>query len=340
MHNFKQVKSQKGVTIIELLIALVLGVTVIMGVVRGVSALSNSSRVQINNNELQETGNTALDYVSFQLRSAFASPCSNVLNAKGKSKYLTIDLPDITNTPKTLYDETTITDKDKLKALIEGRGISIKPTDNGNGLLTDNITFWGTKARLIDPTKDTDIKKPFDAKRPFAVSDCEKIEIVNGAAAKASSMAIKSPLVANVISVKDGELSVRDLYGSKETLMQGVEAIRIFFSVDNVKYDKYANIYIMDKHDGVVDELKTASQLNDVDEVISAELFVLVRGDWNINTQSNKKLYFPKTDGTISDITKDTDSVISFNDKIPRKVFTRSINLRNHAKVFGEYGDD
>ncbi len=338
MHNFKQAKSQKGVTIIELLISLVLGVIVIMGVVRGMSALSGSNRTQINNNELQEMGNTALDYVAFQMRSAFASPCDNV--SKVKSSALTINLPKF-NAPKDLDKETDITDKDKLEELIKKRGISIKSVDNGNGIVTDNITFWGTAARLIDPTQDSNTKKPFDATKPYVVSDCSKIAMVNGADAKASTMPIISPFIAPVISVKDGALSVRDLYVDKQELMQNVEAIRVFFGVDNVKYDRYSNTYIKDKHDGVVDEFKTFSQLNDKDEVISAELFILVRANKvDLHSKSSYKLYFPKTDGTISDITEDEKSIITFTDQIPRNVFTRSINLRNHAKVFGDYGED
>ncbi len=340
MHNFKQAKSQKGVTIIELLIALALGVTVIMGVVSGMSALSNSSRTQINNNELQEAGNTALDYISFQLRNAFASPCDNVSKVKNKTKYFnTNKLPDI-NSSGTLSDETDITDKTKLISLIKNLGISIKSVDNGNGILTDNITFWGTKPRLIDPTQDTNIKDQFNKKAPYVITDCRKVAMVDGATAKSSKMPIKSPFIAPVISVNNNALSVRDLYGEKDELMQGVEAIRVFFGVDNVEYDKYNNSYDPNKHDGIIDEFKTASQLNSKDGVVSAEVFVLVRGDRNMNTQGSYELYFPKTDGAINNITKKADSIISFNDQIPRKVLTRSINLRNHAKVFGEYGEE
>ncbi|PID66710.1 MAG: hypothetical protein CR975_01375 [Gammaproteobacteria bacterium] len=318
MRNFKQGKFQQGVTLIELMIALALGVIVLLGVVSGMSALTSSNRTQINNNNLLETGNTALSYVAFQLRGALASPCDRFTEIEN----LQVNLPTLPAVSGGA--DTAIETADELGNLIQGLGISVNTTTvtvNGQNLNTDNITFFGTDNRLFDPSGAGSLQ----ANEVYAITDCKRMDIDTGTSIEALRATytpqIIAPLVASVISVDDNRLFVRSLFaGNRSRLMENVELMRVFFGVDT-------------SGDGVVDTFKTASEVKSSERIISAEIYVLVRAEQSdFPSVGDYTVFLPNTSGSINGI--NDDSQVTFTDRIPRKVFTRSINFRNNTKVF------
>ncbi len=348
MHNFKQGKSQKGITLIELMIALVLGLVVISGVLTGMGALSRSSNTQINNNDLQETGNTALSYITFQLRSALASPCEKFSNTTSSGGF-SVTLPTLSTQEKKYTD---IDSAEKLEKLIRRLGISVKSSNHkvGNKMLhSDNLTFFGTKNRFFDLTPDA---TTLDANGYYVVTDCLQMDIVKGDQvedkAKNSGMDIVAPLTASVISVsKNGDagksrnaLFSRELFADRgERLMNNVEAIRVFFGVDSFRFDETTGRYATGT-DGVVDTFKTYSEIQadiaggkDTYKLVSAEIYVLVRADKpDYSSPSSYTVYLPNTAKEMSKINE--GSQITFTDSVPRRVFTRSVNMRNMAKIW------
>ncbi len=344
MRNFKQGKSQKGVTLIELMIALALGLVVIAGVVSGMSALYGSNRTQINNNNLQETGNMALDYITFQLRSALASPCDrfSVTNKTGDLT-LSVTLPSASDAK-----DTSVTKTEDLKEMIQHLGVRVLTTEvkvDGKKLKTDNVTFFGTDNRFFDINPDKAVIKDTDY---YVATDCKKIDIVQGSAVESTGMDIIAPLMVSAISIHKNSdtgrnrntLYVRNLFSSRaDRLTDNVEAMRILFGFDRYTLDQFTGKYSMGQ-DGIVDGFKTAKEVEDDIkakrdnyQIISAEIYVLVRADEpDYSSPSNYTVYLPRTDKGIDKINE--DSQIAFTDNVPRKVFTRSVNFRNTAKTW------
>ncbi len=78
MRSFKIIKKQRGLTLIELMIAMLLGVVVIVGATRGLGVLAMSNRIQNNNATLQSDADSALSYISFKMRNALSTPCERI----------------------------------------------------------------------------------------------------------------------------------------------------------------------------------------------------------------------------------------------------------------------
>lgn len=345
MHNFKQGKFQKGITLIELMIALTLGLVVIAGVLSGMGALHSSSRTQINKNNLQVAGNMALDYIAFQLRSTLASPCDRFSEVDKLKGGLTITLPSMSTDSYSPIQNT-----DDLKNMIRHLGVRVTTTDvrvgekNKQTLTTDNLTFFGTGNPIFDMPSSS-IKND----KYYVVTDCEKIQIMQGSLVSTSGMNIVAPLTASVISIKNNgdtgrnrnTLYVRSLFKARaERLMDNVEAMRVFFGIDEHKLNPLTTGQYSQGTDGVVDNFKTAKEIEDDIkanrdnyQIISAEIYVLVRADKpDFSSPNSYKVYLPRTDKSISAI--NNDSEITFTDSVPRKVFTRSVNFRNTAKTW------
>ncbi len=351
MHNFKQGKSQKGITLIELMIALTLGLVIMAGVISGMGALNVSTRTQINSNNLQVAGNMALDYITFQLRSTLSFPCDrfSVVNAING---ISMDLPSLSTDSYTPIKKTS-----DLENMIKHLGVRIKTTDirvDKKTLKTDNLTFFGTDNQFFD----IDFTRIKD-NNYYVATDCEEMKIMKGLAVKTSDMQIIAPLMASVISIhKNGDvgrnrntLYVRSLlpsYDEKakkyknsraERLMDNIEAMRVFFGVDEYQQDAFTGKYSKGS-DGVLDSFKTAKEIEDDIEakrdnyqIISAEIYVLVRADNpDYSSPNSYTVYLPRTDKGMSKINEDSEIV--FTDSVPRKVFTRSVNFRNTSKAW------
>lgn len=89
MHNcnaFSLKKTQYGLSLLELMIALALGLVVLLGVSQSMIDMSWSSRAQLEKNNMGQTADIAFSYLAQQMRSALGSPCESIktINANRK----------------------------------------------------------------------------------------------------------------------------------------------------------------------------------------------------------------------------------------------------------------
>lgn len=351
MYNFNQKmkKSQRGLTLIELMVALALGVIVIIGVSDGLLSMTKSSRLQTRNAELQEKADTALSYIGFSLRNALSAPCE---------RFAEVDKLTVSSQINGNWNGDNVKTTDKVAKLFTEKGlrvgannISKKLEGSSKTYRSDNITWVATEGRmpLVNDVTFGSKKLEINAKLPrsritseslYAITDCDNMDIFR---AKASTngktltfrsgteiiprYAVGSSMVASVdvseIKVEnDGRLVQKSLFKrSGGPLMEDVELIRIVFSIDN-------------DGDGITDRYVTANQLNNLpadNKVLSADIYMMVKtGNANPAIPASYELKMPNT---AADIQAGAGFMQTFTitDKVQRKVFMRSVALRNNA---------
>ncbi|PID63014.1 MAG: hypothetical protein CR974_02545 [Gammaproteobacteria bacterium] len=336
MHSFKQKKSQKGVSLIELMVASALGVVVIMGVSDGMMSMSRSSRVQIEDNSLQEKGVVGLDYITAQFRGAIGAPCDRFSAAE---------------TTGTLDFEGG---DPQLEDLVKGRGIRLAQTATvtiagaDKPVLNDGITYLESgNRRFLGNTRITYDSGSLVADdnfeqgtKDYVITNCQSMDIFRGTSAgdrtltfatgsirhryEANSSTMIAPLSRGTITVANNELRKTNnppIGNAAGPLMEGVEAMRLLFGVDT-------------DGDNVVDRQMTAEQVEseNPEAIISAEVLLLIRAD-RPNPSNTKKPYTLQWPKSIkSDGTWELED-ISFSDQVPRKIVTRSAVFRNKSKL-------
>lgn len=363
MYNFN--KQQKGLSLIELMIAMTLGVIVILGATTSLSTMISSSRVQMGNSDMQQTADTALSYIGSRLRNALSTPCDqlSVLNRLEKLNISKLE-GDVAG------ENISDTQAPEIENLLLGRGISIRQGERsfaGNSnVKTDIITIASLNDRVL-LAGDTDMELPKIAlqdvfpsdstagKTLYAVTNCDSMDIFRGELSnKAITPAwntdpdkpetsfrenyreVESSMVTRVqiseIEINDeGELLNKAIFDSGDgtALMDDVELLRVLFAIDN-KGD-----------DGVADKYVSAGELGSIDstkKIISAELFLVVKnGDPdNSAVPAGYKIRVPKTDGTTlkGDIYADNNvDELTFNDRVMRKLFIRTVTFRNGTSL-------
>lgn len=359
MHNYNAKNVQKGLTLIELLIALVLGVVVLLSVTQGLVTLNSSSRTQNNNALLQETGDTALSYIAFEMRSALSTPCDRFSSLNDNKGRLTIKPLKGNINAENIPDDATAT---TLAAMISGVGISVNQANVGavgdqSNVKTDNLTMVSTGLRLFtnsEVTYNSDkvtVKGEYpgaanDTQTIYAITDCKHMDVFRATPSIAGGTttltfpsgtdierkygvndpSMVAPLNVTDIMIDDGDLISKSRFGnSPGPLLNNVEVIRVLFAVDTDGND-------------TPDSYVTASQvagLPSSNRVISADIYLLVNLP-NLDSawQSSYKLTLPKTDEPIdSSNGKAKNQEFTFTDRVPRKIFVRSVAIRNNSQM-------
>lgn len=361
MHNFNL--KQKGVSLIELMIAMALGIIIIFGATRALSSMLISSRVQISNNDMQQTADVALSYIGYRLRNALSTPCDqlSVLNQKGRLNI---------NTLKGRQGSETIDEKEEtfIKELLKGHGIAVESEDRtvaGQTLSSDKLTIASANERVL-VSGDTGLENPevklagpFADNRSgsqtlFAITNCESMDIFRGelqtneikpmndangnqTVFRENYRSLESTMVSRVdvaeIKVsRDGSLMDKPIFkNSGGSLMTDIELLRVLFSVDSQGNDGIADKYI---------SAKQLAELPTNHKVISAELFLIVK-DGNPDKTAVPDSYLlkiPKTNLTSDDFKGDIyadDNVdtLTFTDNIRRRLFVRTVTFRNSAAL-------
>lgn len=130
-----------------------------------------------------------------------------------------------------------------------------------------------------------------------------------------------APVLVSQIWVSNGDLHGGSaLAADAGALMDNVELIRLIFSVDK-------------DGDGLADTFVTASQVGGLpadNAIVSADIYLLTRVSQadSINITGDYKLTLPVTN---KEIGQNLMQEVTFTDKIPRKVFMRSVTFRNNA---------
>lgn len=364
MHNFN--RPQKGISLIEILIALLLGVVILFGATRSLSGMISSSRLQMGNNDMQQTADTALSYIGHRLRNALSTPCDklSILHTNGKLNISTL-------TGKVSNETITLGQQAIIKNLLNGHGILVSAKERtlaGKKYKTDNLIIINTVQRAVIlsdtgmdyPTINLAEALPYSRlagnRSLFAVTNCESMDVFRGTlnatgkkitpfnnadgtktGFRENYRPIESSMVSRVavseIKIsKNGNLLDKTLFkNSGGSLMGDVELLRALFSVD------------AKGNDGIADSYVSAAQVNALpagQDIISAELFLIVK-----NGQPDKSVVpasysinIPKTDVDKNhfkgDIFADANSdTLTFTDRVMRKLFVRTITFRNNAAL-------
>ncbi|PID65060.1 MAG: hypothetical protein CR962_00255 [Gammaproteobacteria bacterium] len=361
MYNYNLSKKQNGLNLIELMVALVLGLIVIIGVTQSLISISKSSRVQARNAELSETADTALSYISFRLHNALSSPCERYSKVGGAGELnirpLAGGFTDTAGSTETI-SATQATD---IGNLINGFGVNVISTpvnrDFGSGAApvnTNDITLISIGDRLFPTTNvnfttttigfngiftNTRVKN----ETLYAITDCKTMDVfrasrnVSGGnttltlaapviekAYRTGDLSIVSPLDVTTISVDvNRRLSDDTVFiPTGGSLIDNIELIRVLFGVD-----KTGN--------GIADQYIIPSQLTSLPSgttVLSADIYMMVRapGGSDRAYDDNYNLQMPDTSTAITGATP-TMETFTITDQIPRRVFMRSVVFRNNA---------
>ena len=270
MNNIDLAPQQKGMTLVEIMIALVLGVFLIAGVIHIFLGSKQTYRMQENFARLQENGRFAMDFISRDIRMADSLGC-----LKG-------GLADISKKNKTSYPAFT-----KGVNGIEGASnapdtITLIGIDGGKGAL---VTSQTAIAGGITVTSGSDLM----AGNIALVADCNQGDIfkINSVSGNVVSQDASSgqdvtkiygsdasiyPLKASEYSIgtdSRGQLSLfRALNGDMpKKLVEGIEDMQILYGVDT-NADHTPEYYVP------ADQVKVIT--NDMDKVVSIRVRLLV----------------------------------------------------------------
>lgn len=350
MHNYNFTYRQQGLSLIELMVALALGIIVIFGITTSLVSISQSSRIQNRNADLQETADAALSYVAFRMRNALSTPCERYNKIESENLVVGSLAGSVSSDPSDPTQNETIdsTQATTISNLITGLGISVTGKDvsrNFSGTATnyrtDDITLLSIGDRLT-PQNDitfvstgvsfagTFIFPRVGNKTLYAVTDCEKMNIFRAtrtvasgstslafpantieSAYRVADLSIVSPLDVTTISIDDNaRLSDRTLF-----IPSGGSLM------DNVELMRIIFGIDIDK-DGVTDRYVTSSELAQVATafsdatVLSADIYVLVstsRADRSLSTSYSLSLPDTATPMTIDS----SGAVLSSPLKVP-----------------------
>ncbi len=365
MYSYNLSKKQKGLNLIELMIALALGIIVILGVTQSLITMSTSSRLQSRHAELQENADAALSYIALKMHNALSSPCERYSRVVGGGELNIRPLAGSFSNGTGGTETIDSTQESIITNLINGFGINVASTtvsrNFGNGAVnvnTDNITLIGAGDRLF-PTNDVDFtttvinfNRNFSQPRVgnktlYTITDCKTMDVFRASrttsgsnvsltlnapviqkAYRQGTLSVVSPLDVTTISVDaNRRLSDSTIFiPSGGSLTDNIELIRVLFGVD-----KTGN--------GIVDQYIAPSQLSGVpagSAVLSADVYMMVRApSRDAAYDDNYELKMPDTTTAISGAgiagALPTMETFTIKDKIPRRVFMRSIVFRNNA---------
>lgn len=315
MHNFKN--KQLGISLLELLIASALGIVVILGMTRSMTAFTQTSRIQQEQITLQQTADLAFSYYEFRLRNALSTPCSQFNQLKGMRVNNLANGDDINAAAST-----------QINNLITNRGINVQQsvvaltgitvTSGGaavNTVRTDNISFISATDRLrLDG--ETGVPVPGTAAAPvttnlrvnslfpidnsdnrklYVLTDCQYMDVFSATRAETNTATLKRTQL-----VTTGNTTFSTNYrGSDGAIVSRLAVSTIGLDnngrlFDRTIYDATLGNTLLDDielvrvlfgvdaqgNDGIVDSYITASQLSGLaanTKVLTAEIFLLVR---------------------------------------------------------------
>lgn len=370
MQHFKI--KQQGVSLIELMIALGLGVIIIFGATSSLSTMISSSRVQMSSNDMQQTADRALSYITYRLRNALSTPCDqlNILNDNGKLNINELSgKPSHTVKSKTFKSDEDISSDDakRIKELLEGQGIDVKQVKRniaGKDYDNDELAIVNTHGRLfIDgSTGLVNPKVKLQENFPdsvvgnnslFAITNCEGMDVFRGVVNNKKIYPTNAEFSENyrelessmVSRLEVSEIKIdNDGYLLNKTLFKNADkdadkdADKLMPDVELIRV-----FFAVDAkgNDGIADKYIPANQLKNLkagEKVISAEIFLVIKdGSPESNAVSkDTSLKIPKSD--IAKITGDIyedDNVdtITFDDNVMRRLFVRSVTFRNNASL-------
>jgi len=333
----QRLQKQKGMTLVELMIALVLGL-IVTGVVIDMFLSSRQMyRVQDARARLQENGRYAIEHIAKQIRNAGYSGCAT--RSANQS-----DTSLITNTLNTAYQwdfETGIQGFDASGAIwspTKDDSITGPGPDSGTDILTvRTMTDPVIKVVKHDATAMKDGSAAIQVLAPHSlvasdivmVTDCYKSAIfqisninpqghlvhntgnatVPGNATKNLGKNYKGADLVKLTTTSfyiSGSSLQQRIFNNSEELIQGIENMQILYGIDTGV-------------DEIVDDYVPASVVTDWDDVLSVRVsLVMVTEEENLTV-----------DGPQDYRLNDTMVTPAAGDSRLRETFTRTVSLRN-----------
>lgn len=303
MHNSNLTtlkRTQNGLSLIELLIALSLGLIILLGTSQSLMSMTQSSRAQMEKNKMEQTANIAFAYIGQQFRNSLATPCERIKTVETNGKLTVASLIGE-------YIDTSMSQD--IKDLLEKHGFAIeqsaadaKVTVGGNVTTTDQVISISTgipvkitgETSIENPTitingqlpifekggyfSASDTNKPAD-KILYAITNCEEMDIFRAdSAALSSGTTTITPITGTEFNVNYRELEstfIAPLTVSKiyVTTAGGNSGGRLYDQpvfdttntnelLDNVELIRILFGVDAQGDDGAVDKYITASQLS------------------------------------------------------------------------------
>ncbi len=195
-------RTQRGFTLVELMIAMVIGLVLVAGIANIFSANKKAYRYNDALSGMFDNGGFALDFIS------------GVLSDTGY-------VPDIDNFPDMDADNNGKTDKADVELWAYGANMPLSGTE-GNGLTSDSLTI----NTMADPIMINDAGNP-----PI---DCVGTVVTAATAPFNPNVAvIASYGISNQILVKNSPVSGRPaLFCNNIELVDGIERLEILYGVD------------------------------------------------------------------------------------------------------------
>jgi type IV pilus assembly protein PilW len=324
---------QRGLTLIELMIALAVGLLIVAALGYLFVGNRQAFRVQDSLARLQENGRYALEVLGQDLRQAGYIGCAEVGTGPGRVAVNVVANPALTANQDNLIGGT-----------------------EGGAAGADELTLWrvdGRGATVSMTAKDAPLVIPpsprqYAAGSPFLVADCQNADLFRASAlVKTDATAIAHADTYNS-SVYNSSAELSKAYGAAALVFPfEVIAYRIqtnpagnpglFRVVNGTAQEVVENVkdlqivYGVDANgDGAVDAYRPADQVTDWTRVLAVRVSLLLRGPTpNIATAPPAVFWDRNNDGT-NDFNPATDADAQARRLL--QVFTTTIALRNRGR--------
>lgn len=239
--------SQKGMNLVEILIAMFLGVILIAGTIQVYFGSKQTYRMQDNLARLQENGRFAMDFISRDIRMADSWGClkeglAKVSNAK-KTLYAgyAVGVDGVEGATKDKPDELT------LVGIFGGKGIAVSSHTSvaGNITVASNIDLKTGNVALVADCKQGDI---FTAGSVAGAVVAQNMgggqDVTKNYGSKAFVYPLKKSRYFIQKSNGDSALYVSINDATSERLVEGVENMQILYGEDTKDKDNTANYFV------------------------------------------------------------------------------------------------
>lgn len=330
-----RLQCRKGLSLVEMLVAMAVGLVLLGGIYQVFFSTTTTSRVQENNSRIQENGRFAVELIKKDLRMVGYMGCANINNVKVNVV--------ANNPPVNLFDNSTV-----LRGYENGDGWGKKPANFVAGTDVLEIHAASSLSVNLDGNLGTVNANIQLASNPAGVkagdilfiSDCNNADVfratsVSSGGTKTTIAHASNANTSNNLSTSyktDAEVMVFDSFtyfigtnangnpalfrlphdgvvNLDEDLVENVETMQLLYGVDA-------------DGDRVVDDYVAANAVTDWKNVLSVKLALLLRGPTEVSRgELNTTTY--SFYGTTIDPP---------DDRRVRQLFTATVGIRNRIQ--------
>jgi len=342
MKTFRTTAPQRGFTLIELMIAMLIGVFLMAGILQIFSSAKQAYRLQENLSRLQENGRFAMDYLTKGVRMAGYMGCSSSVKS-------TTNMVDPTKVSvaslalNAISGMNNVTNNWNTKAC--GTNECIANTDVINfmtagscgGKLTGNMTADNANIQIVAPNTCN-----LDANEVVIISDCSSTDIFAATSVSGGTSSGKQTVahannvnLANKLSkaysadaeifaphlmsyfIRSGAGGVPALWSFDSTdasstpqeLIEGIENMQVLYGVDTGTLTA-AGVHDATKPDYLPNYYIDASQVTDWTKVVSVRISLLAASIENNLTDEAQPYFYNGTTITKADLSDSGSKII------------------------------